>query len=213
MTAFLYFLMYIPSLSGNFTIHTSIPAMIRELQGPAVFRRRIVLISVFIAISAALVIFLCVGFMGAGMFGASISDNLLKGFGPCKWLWADIVGILYAFVVIITFPLVVYPVKISIVASKKLEPLSKEGYRLQVIVSIVFVAVACVLACVLESIVVVFGLFSSIAGFVMLFAVPIWFIVQNPRVKKENVHMDHLEAGDVVVDPIIVGVLSMVTTT
>jgi hypothetical protein len=66
---------------------------------------------------------------------------------------------------------------------------------------------------VLESIVVVFGLFSSIAGFVMFFAVPIWFIVQNPRVKKENVHMDHLEAGDVVVDPIIVGVLSMVTTT
>jgi hypothetical protein len=115
--------------------------------------------------------------MGAGMFGSSISDNLLKGFGPCKWLWADIVGILYAFVVIITFPLVVYPVKISIVASKKLEPLSKEGYRLQVIVSIVFVAVACVLACVLESIVVVFGLFSSVAGFVMLFAVPIWFIV------------------------------------
>ncbi|CAL5980479.1 Amino_acid transporter family protein [Hexamita inflata] len=213
ITAFLYFLMYIPSLQGNFTVHTTIPTMVRELQGPPVLRKRVVHISLIIAVILALILYLLVGFMGAAMFGEDIKDNILTAFAPCKWIWVDILSLVYAFVTIIAYPLVLYPIKISIVGMCKKDPQTKQGYRIQVIVALVFVTLSMALSMVLESIVAVFGLFSAFTGVIFYFAVPICLIVQYPKVKKDNIHMDHLQAGDVTVDPVIVGVLAMVSPT
>ncbi|CAL5980491.1 Amino_acid transporter family protein [Hexamita inflata] len=213
ITAFLYFLMYIPSLQGNFTVHTTIPTMVRELQGPPVLRKRVVHISLIIAVILALILYLLVGFMGAAMFGEDIKDNILTAFAPCKWIWVDILSLVYAFVTVISYPLVLYPIKISIVGMCKKDPETKQGYRIQVIVAIVFVSITMALSMVLESIVTIFGFFSALTGVIIYFAVPICLIVQYPKVKKENIHMDHLQAGDVTVDPVLVGVLSMVSPT
>ncbi|CAL6092872.1 Amino_acid transporter family protein [Hexamita inflata] len=211
--AFLYFIMYIPALQGNFTAHTVIPTLIRELQGPPVLRKKVVYVSINVATLLALFLYVAVGFMGAGMFGGDIKDNLLTAFAPCKWIWVDILSIIYAFVVIIAYPLVIYPIKISIVGMCKKDPLTKQGYRIQVLVALVFVVLSTALAMVLESIVAIFGLFSSLTGVIFYFVVPICLIVQYPKVKKENIHMDHLQAGEVTVDPVLVGVLSMVSPT
>ncbi|CAL6026283.1 Amino_acid transporter family protein [Hexamita inflata] len=213
ITAFLYFLMYIPSLQGNFTVHTTIPTMVRELQGPPVLRKRVVHISLIIAVILALILYSLVGFMGAAMFGEDIKDNILTAFAPCKWIWVDILSLVYAFVTVISYPLVLYPIKISIVGMCKKDPETKQGYRIQVIVAIVFVSITMALSMVLESIVTIFGFFSALTGVIIYFAVPICLIVQYPKVKKENIHMDHLQAGEVTVDPVLVGVLSMVSPT
>ncbi|CAL5980477.1 Amino_acid transporter family protein [Hexamita inflata] len=211
--AFLYFIMYIPALQGNFTAHTIIPTMVRELQGPPVLRKKVVHISIVIAVILALMLYLMVGFMGAGMFGEDIKDNILIAFAPCKWIWVDILSIIYAFVVIIAYPLVLYPIKISIVGMCKKDPNTKQGYRIQVLVAFIFIVLSMALAMVLESIVAIFGLFSSLTGIIFYFVVPICLIVQYLKVKKENIHMDHLQAGEVTVDPVLVGVLSMVSPT
>ena len=73
----------------------------------------------------ALSLFLAVGLMGAAMFGDSITDNILKAFKPCKWIWADVVSLIYACVVLIAYPLVLYPIKISIVQLAKKDPTTK----------------------------------------------------------------------------------------
>ncbi|CAL6084038.1 Amino_acid transporter family protein [Hexamita inflata] len=69
------------------------------------------------------------------------------------------------------------------------------------------------LSMVLESIVAVFGFFSAFTGVIVYFVVPICLIVQYPKVKKENIYMDHLQAGDTTVDPVLVGVLAIVSPT
>ncbi|CAL6092881.1 Amino_acid transporter family protein [Hexamita inflata] len=95
----------------------------------------------------------------------------------------------------------------------KKDPNTKQGYRIQVLVAFIFIVLSMALAMVLESIVAIFGLFSSLTGIIFYFVVPICLIVQYPKVKKENIHMDHLQAGEVTVDPVLVGVLSMVSPT
>eukprot|EP00703_Trepomonas_sp_PC1_P001492 JAP95114.1 Amino acid transporter family protein [Trepomonas sp. PC1] len=209
LTSILYFLMYIPALQGNFACYTVIPNLCQELQGPPVMKKKIVFTSLIIAMIFALILFLSVGLMGAAMFGDSITDNILRSFKPCKWIWADIVSIIYACVVIVAYPLVLYPIKISIVKLAKKDPTSKQGYRVMVITSILFIVLSLGLAMVLESILTIFGLFSSISGILFYFLIPLLFYVKYPKIKAENIHLDHLQAGETVVDPVLVGVLSI----
>ncbi|CAL6070243.1 Amino_acid transporter family protein [Hexamita inflata] len=206
--SFLYFLMYIPSLQGNFTAQTIIPTLLKEMQGPGVIKTKIVQISIVIALMLAFFLYIFIGFMGAGMFGSDIQDNLLKSFAPCKWVWIDICGLLYAFIVIVAYPLVLYPIKISIVGMGKKDPNTKLGYKIQVFITICFVVLSTALAMVLESIVAIFGLFAAVSGIIFYFAVPICIIVQFPKLKHENSHLDKMDEGEVVVDPVLVGVMA-----
>ncbi|CAL6024591.1 Amino_acid transporter family protein [Hexamita inflata] len=205
--------MYIPSLQGNFTVHTTIPAMVKELQGPPIMRMKIVNISIIIATLLALLLYLLVGFMGAGMFGSDIKDNILTAFAPCKWLWVDILSLVYAFVTIIAYPLVLYPIKISIVGMCKKDPYTKQGYRIQVLVAVIFIILSTALAMVLESIVAIFGLFSALTGIIFYFVIPICFAVMYPKVKRDNISMDHAQPGSATLDPIVVGVVSILAPT
>ncbi|CAL6026257.1 Amino_acid transporter family protein [Hexamita inflata] len=208
--AILYFLMYIPSLQGNFTAHRVIPTLIKELQGPPLLKRKVVSISINIAMFMALILYLSVGLMGAAMFGEDIKDNILKAFAPCQWVWIDICSLVYAMVVINAYPLVMYPIKMSIVNLCKKEPQTKEGYRIQVIVSITYVILTTILAMTVEQILPIFGLFSSLTGIIFYFVVPVCFYVNYPKIKRENIHMD-TPNDDTNVDPVMVGVLAVVS--
>ncbi|CAL6026025.1 Amino_acid transporter family protein [Hexamita inflata] len=192
-TIFLYVIMYIPSLQGNFTAQTVIPTMLRELQGTPAQRKKIAHTAIWIAVMFALLLYLMVGFMGAAMFGEDITDNLFTAFAPCKWIWIDILSLIYAGVVILAYPIVLYPIKISIVGWCKKDPHTKAGYKIQVITTLVFVVLNTALAMVLESIVVILGLFSSLTGVILYFVIPVCFIVQYPKIKKENLYMDHVQ--------------------
>lgn len=56
---------------------------------------------------------------------------------------------------------------------------------------------------------VIFGLFASATGIIIYFTMPIMMFLRYPKVKAAHPEMDKLPDGDVVVDPVIVGVLSM----
>ncbi|CAL6074064.1 Amino_acid transporter family protein [Hexamita inflata] len=189
-TSILYFLMYIPALQNNFTCHTIIPNIFKELKGSSLQKRRIIQISLFIAISVALFLYVSVGFMGAAMFGTNLKDNLLKSFAPCKWIWIDICSLLFATVVIVVYPLIVYPIKMSITNMCGQDPTSKKGYQIQLMVTIVFVVLSMGLAMLLEAIVAIFGLFQSIAGIIFYFVTPICLIVQYPKIKANSSNHD-----------------------
>ncbi|CAL6077731.1 Amino_acid transporter family protein [Hexamita inflata] len=190
ISSFLYFLMYIPALQNNFTCHTIIPNIYKELQGTITQKKKIIQISLIIAIIFALLLYLSVGFMGAAMFGTDLQDNLLKSFAPCKWIWIDICSLLFAIVVIVVYPLIVYPIKMSITNMCGQEPQSKKGYKIQLIVTIVFVSLSMGLAMLLEAIVAIFGLFQSVAGIIFYFVTPICLIVQYPKIKAQRQTQD-----------------------
>lgn len=61
---------------------------------------------------------------------------------------------------------------------------------------------------VLESIVVIFGLFSAITGVLFYFIVPLLFFQRFPKIKAEHVNVDVMREGDQELDPVIVGVAS-----
>ncbi|CAL5987545.1 Amino_acid transporter family protein [Hexamita inflata] len=210
--AILYFLMYIPSLQGNFTAHRVIPTLMKELQGPLLLKKKVVSISINIAMFMALILYLTVGLMGSAMFGDDIKDNILKSFAPCKWVWIDICSLVYGMVVINTYPLVLYPIKMSIVNLCKQEPSTKDGYKIQVIVSIVYVILTTTLAMTVEQILPIFGLFSSLTGIIFYFVVPICFYINYPKIKKQNSHIDKQQIIDTqTADPVIVSLVSMLS--
>lgn len=207
--SFLYFLMYLPALQGYFSAHTVLPTLNMELQGPPLLRKRVTRISLYIAIALASFFYLASGFMGAAMFGSQTQDNILKNFTPCGWIWPDIVSIVYAVVVIIAFPLVLYPIKISILGMAHIELGSKKAFKVMCLISLCFVLATMGISMLFEQIVVIFGLFASATGIIIYFTMPIFMFLRYPKVKAEHPEMDKLPDGDVVVDPVIVGVLSM----
>ncbi|CAL6047814.1 Amino_acid transporter family protein [Hexamita inflata] len=188
--------MYIPALQNNFACHTIIPNIFKELKG-SLQKRRIIQISLFIAILIALFLYVSVWFMGAAMFGTDLKDNLLKSFTPCKWVWIDICSLLFATIVIVVYPLIVYPIKMSITNMCGQDPASKKGYQIQLMVTIVFVVLSMGLAMLLEAIVAILGLFQSIAGIIFYFVTPICLIVQYPKIKANCSNHDEISLIEV----------------
>ncbi|CAL6069968.1 Amino_acid transporter family protein [Hexamita inflata] len=184
--AFLYFIMYIPLLQGNFTLHNIIPPMVQELTGTPIMRQKIVSVSVVISALLAVLLYITIGILGASMFGKDIKDNILTAFAPCKWLWVDILSLIYAFVTIIAYPLVLYPIKVSITCLCKKDPYTQNGYRFQVLITAICLILNCALAMAFEAIVAICGLFSSLAGIVSYFIIPIWIVVKYPKIKQDN---------------------------
>ena len=61
----------------------------------------------------------------------------------------------------------------------------------------------------LESIVVIFGFFSSVPGILFYFVVPMLLFEKYPKIKAEHSDVDVMKEGDHEIDPVIVGVASM----
>ena len=136
--------------------------------------------------------YLCVGLLGADMFGDSITDNILISFAPCKQVWVDVCSLIYAMAVVISYPLILYSIKVSIIGLCKKDPATPEGYRLGVLISAGYVLLTTALAMLLESILTILGIFASLAGTVFFFAVPILIAVQHPKTRRENGFADRL---------------------
>ncbi|CAL6083606.1 Amino_acid transporter family protein [Hexamita inflata] len=188
---FLYFVMYLPSIHGNFSCHPVIPRFLKELVAAYPQRKRMLVIALRLAIGAVCICLCLTGFMGAAMFGADIQQNILNGLGLCKFVWIDILSLLYALVVIINFPLVLYPLKTSIVQTLGHQIETPKGYKISILVDLAFVICALLLALFLETIVSIFGLFASIAGFFYYFVMPFYFFIVHKKLQGENSHVDN----------------------
>lgn len=65
------------------------------------------------------------------------------------------------------------------------------------------------LGMVLEQIVTIFGFFSSISGILYYFIIPVSCALKMKKLRFLNPDADKMEEGDVTVDPVLVGVMSM----
>ena len=183
-------------MHSNFCSHPIIPRLLKESSGDAAERLRATHVPLRVAMCVALVCFSLVGFMGAGMFGGSVTQNVLQGFGPCRFKWVDVLSLLYACVIVINFPLVLYPLKTSLVQTFGEQIETKRGYKMSILVDAGFVGLALVVALFLESVVAIVGLFASIAGFFYFFFMPGYCFIVHKEIKRLFETAQTAEAGE-----------------
>lgn len=103
-----------------------------------------------------------------------------------------------------------YPAKIMLAQMCKVDPHTRRGYWVMAGITATYVLCSMVLAMFFERIVTIFGLFSAISGIIFYFLVPGVFMLRYPRIKAANIDRDRIEDDQATVDPLIVGVLSMI---
>lgn len=66
----------------------------------------------YIVIGLASTVYLVTGYTGSITFNTSISDNIINTYSDkCDFVWPNILFIVYSFVVMIAFPLILFPIK------------------------------------------------------------------------------------------------------
>ena len=90
---------------------------------------------------------------------------------------------------------------------------TKKGYRMTIWIDLIFLVAALMLALFLESIVSIFGLFASIAGFLFYFFVPFYCFIIINKLKENGKHLDEIEDNGqpIVIDNLSTAIITMVT--
>lgn len=188
-TTILLFFMYIPAGHGYFAAHNIIPSMMNELQTQS-DKRKIMMAAIGISVVVSYLFYLLVGFLGAAMFNHDITDNILVSLSSCNWVWVSILQLLNTFVVIIVYPLLIYPIKVSITSWSGHDPKDRKGYLVMMAVSVAYVLLSMSISMGLSQILIVLGLFAAIAGCVIFLVVPLMLIMSYRKVMNEcsNAH-------------------------
>ena len=184
---FLLFFTYIPLLQGNYTSQLAVPAMLGIISGPMYLRMRILKISITIAFIFCTMLYVFTGVFGALLFGKSIFPNLLSSFDVCADYWITSIKAMYGLVVCITYPIALFPLKLSIIAYTKVDRESdpKRWYGLFAAFTLVFLIPGVGITLVYENIAAIFGLVGSLCGGVIYFGVPIWVYYKLPFLRIE----------------------------
>ncbi|EFO65175.1 Amino acid transporter family [Giardia lamblia P15] len=185
---------YIPMLMGSFSIHAGAPPVLYELHGSNDQRLRSIRRSIYYAYAFCFLMYMLMGCFGALLYGYDVSTNILYSFKLCgKDIYLTIVGIAYGLMVCIAYPLIQYPLKISLIAYCRLNPKRKLlNYLVYAGFSIAFALLAFTLAALYDNIASIFGLFGSICGVLIYFVVPILLWHKLPKLKARSPIIDRL---------------------
>ena len=178
----IYFLKYIPTLQFTFNISTSLPIVFHDLKGPVQIKRKIFKVATAVAFGFALTMYSLISFSTSFAFGQYTTDNVMNTFNKCGFVWMDVISIVYAVVLMVYYALVLQPPRITFLNLIKQNQSKKWFY----VTGVGFIVITCLMACVLEQIVTIFGLFSAICGFFLYFLVPIMCFYQLPKLKRNS---------------------------
>lgn len=82
--------------------------------GPKIIRAKILRIATYIVIFLASVVYIFTGYAGSITFNEAVyeNDNILNTFSKyCTFAWPNVLFLIYSFVVIIAYPLILFPIK------------------------------------------------------------------------------------------------------
>lgn len=97
-----------------YIMHNSLAPLYQELIGPKVVRVKILRIATYIVIFLSSAIYIITGYTGAITFNYAVyeNDNIINTFSNyCSFVWPNILFIIYSFVVLIAYPLILFPIK------------------------------------------------------------------------------------------------------
>ncbi|TNJ26998.1 Amino acid transporter family [Giardia muris] len=179
----LLFLSYFPMLMGNFSLHAGAPPTMYYLKSPLEMKRRIMRIAIVISFAFCFTMYSLMGYFGALLYGRDVAANILYSFKECgRDYYLTSIGVVYTLMVCIAYPLVQYPLKVSILNYCHIPEDRRCRWLLAYWgLSLGFTAAAFALGAAYDNIASIFGLFSCICGSVIYFVVPLLLWHDLPR--------------------------------
>lgn len=186
------FLSYFPMLMGNFSLHAGAPPTMYYLKSPLETKRRIMRIAIVISFGFCLAMYSLMGYFGALLYGRGVAANILYSFKECgKDYYLTSIGVVYALMVCIAYPLVQYPLKVSILNYCRIPEDRRCRWLLAYWgLALGFTVAAFALAAAYDNIASIFGLFSCVCGSVIYFIVPLllWHGLPRSRAFSPQTH-------------------------
>lgn len=185
---------YIPMLMGSFSIHAGAPPILYELRGSNDQRLQSIRRSMYYAYGFCFLMYMLMGCFGALLYGYDVSTNILYSFKLCgNDIYLNIVGIAYGLMVCIAYPLIQYPLKVSLLSYCRVNPKRKLlNYMIYLGFSVAFALLAFTLAALYDNISSIFGFFGSMCGVLIYFIVPILLWHKLPKLKARSPIIDRL---------------------
>lgn len=195
----LHFMVYAAFPITLYLVHSSIPPMFAEMRGQTMtVRKRVMEIAIQISIPITTIINLTMGIVGSTMF-LRPRDNILNTFEPkSEDVVISIIRIAMSCVVIVSYPIVLLPVRASIM---RWIPYNKQNGRADTIVfySVGFgVTLLCMgVAMVYPNIGEIFNYAATIFGIFVTWIAPLMIIMYMPRIRAMGKPTEEFDDRDV----------------
>lgn len=208
---------YFTTFFALFTIQPNMIPLQRELKGTATQRRKVINVASRATILICTVIYVITGIEGAIMFNRScteeevsqgciaINGNILLTFGDDMAM--IIIKLLYAIVVLVSFPCMIYPVRASICGwfkidkfnGKKTHPnMTREerkqlpinirlGYLWYILIGLIVIIIVTIIAIAIPDIDKVLSIIANIFGLVIYEVHEVWVWFKLPQCKKYSI--------------------------
>ena len=184
--AFLEVIQRIPLYAPLYGAQASVPAMYHDLEGPPNLKRKAMRKGSLYSIVFSGVLYMLAAFCSCTMFGTYLEGNVLMSF-RAKNVTFTIVRFLYTLVVLMSYIVMMYPVRSIILEWMHLDPsTSKKGLVTFYVLGIVMVFISVALSIAIPNIVTVIDFIASIFGISLYWVTPILAIWVRPRAEANS---------------------------
>lgn len=164
-----------------FGCHASIAPLLSELQGSPNKRRLLLKKAITIAITVSLILYLLNGIGAALMFNQVIQANVLISFPPSN-IYMTVIRLLYAFVVALSFAIIMFPIRVIIMSWWNIDKQTRKGSIIFVIIGISLTILAVLMSTFIPSIDTVFNAIAALFGIAVYWLVPLFIRWKVPEV-------------------------------
>lgn len=174
-----------------YTCQPSLPPLFRELQGTAESKAKIIRMSSYASTILACVIYAIMAYVGSLVFYGENQPmiyrdpNILSCF-PTRDIFMSVIRILYGLVVIVSSPVILFPMRSMIMDWFKASRKTKKGLAIFFAIGICIDVVATLAAIVVPNITVVFNIAGSFFGVMPLQVVPVIMSLFIPKLRDQS---------------------------
>lgn len=164
-----------------FGCHASIAPLLFELKGTPNKRRSLLKKAITIAITVSLALYLLNTIASIFMFNQVIQPNVLSSF-PSSETYMTVVRLLYAFVVALSFAIILFPIRVIIMSWWNIDKQTRKGTTIFIIIGVSLTILAVLLSAFIPSIDTVFNAISALFGIAVYWLVPLFIRWKLPEV-------------------------------
>lgn len=177
-----------------FGCHASIAPLLSELQGTPNKRRLLLKKAITIAITVSLILYLLNGIGSALMFSQVIQANVLISFPPSN-IYMTVIRLLYAFVVALSFAIIMFPIRVIIMSWWNIDKQTRKGHIIFITIGVSLTVVAVLMSTFIPSIDTVFNAIAALFGIAVYWLVPLFIRWKVPEIAAHS-RIPHTDDDD-----------------
>ncbi|EFO63372.1 Hypothetical protein GLP15_1841 [Giardia lamblia P15] len=177
-----------------FGCHASIAPLLSELQGTPNKRRLLLKKAITIAITVSLILYLLNGIGSALMFNQVIQANVLISFPPSN-IYMTVIRLLYAFVVALSFAIIMFPIRVIIMSWWNIDKQTRKGNIIFITIGVSLTILAVLMSTFIPSIDTVFNAIAALFGIAVYWLVPLFIRWKVPEIAARS-RIPHTDDDD-----------------